>query len=134
MHAFLSLDISSPMTWTVASSLFFAFCIGHALADFPLQGDFLAHGKSRHAKPVALATGNAPPKLLWVFCLTAHALIHAGFVWCLSGRVLLGLAEFVAHWIIDFVKCEGRTSFETDQFLHLFAKVVWIAMIWGQWV
>lgn len=134
MQALLSLDLSSGLTWTSALSLFFAFCIGHSLADFPLQGDFLAHGKNRHAKPVPLASCAPAPRYLWVYCLTAHALIHAGFVWAISGKVSLGLAEFIAHWVIDFAKCEGKTSFAMDQLLHVLCKVVWIALLWGQWV
>lgn len=134
MQELLSLDLSAGITWTSALSLLFAFCIGHALADFPLQGDFLAHGKNRHAKPVTLASCAPPPKLLWVYCLTAHALIHGGFVWIISGKVLLGFAEFVVHWLIDFAKCEGRTSFATDQFLHVLSKAAWIGFMWAQWV
>lgn len=28
--------------------LFFAMAIGHALGDYPLQGEYLAKGKNRH--------------------------------------------------------------------------------------
>ena len=44
---------------------------GHALCDYPLQGDFLARGKN-HTDPI--------PGIPWVHCLVAHALIHGGMV------------------------------------------------------
>ncbi len=90
-----------------AATLFFAFCIGHALADFPLQGEFLARGKNRHLPSPILADGGNPPKRVWIYCLTAHSLIHGGFVWLITGNVVLGLAEFVLHWIIDALKSES---------------------------
>ena len=33
--------------WLSALQMFFALAIGHALADFPLQGEFLAMCKNR---------------------------------------------------------------------------------------
>lgn len=113
-----------------ALSLFFAFCIGHALADFPLQGEFLAHGKNRHLTPPILASGNEPPKSIWLYCLTAHCLIHAGFVWLITGSALLAFIELVVHWIIDALKSEGKFDFGTDQWLHVITKVVYVVLIW----
>ena len=46
--------------------------------------------------------------------MSAHCLTHAGFVWLITGSALLGFAEFVIHWIIDALKCEGKTGFEMD--------------------
>lgn len=111
--------------------LLFAFTIGHAIADFPLQGDFLSRGKNRNSPPPPLADGKTSPANLWIYLMSAHALIHAGFVWLVSGYVVLALAEFVLHWIIDVAKCEGHTSFATDQWLHVVTKVVYIAVIWA---
>lgn len=95
-----------------------AMLMGHALADFPLQGQFLAEMKNRHAKKPARNP-------LWVHCMTAHALIHAAFVWAITGSMTLGLAEFFAHWLIDFAKCEGWIDFDQDQALHWFCKFVY---------
>lgn len=114
--------------------LLFAFTIGHALSDFPLQGDFLSRGKNRHIAPPALADGKGSPKGLWVYLLSAHCLIQAGSVWVISGVALLAFVEFVLHWLIDFWKCEGKTSFGQDQGLHILCKVVYVALIWAGWV
>ena len=114
-----------------AFALFFALLIGHALADFPLQGDFLSRGKNRHTEPPKLADGKESPRSLWIYLMTAHALIHAGFVWLFTGFLIFALAEFVLHWMIDVLKCEGRTSFAIDQWLHVLCKVVFVGVIWG---
>ncbi len=110
--------------------LFFALAIGHAFADFPLQGDFLSRGKNRHAEPMKLADGKGSPKNLWVYLMSAHCLIHAGFVWAITGSAIFAFAEFVAHWAIDALKCEGRTSFTLDQWMHLATKAVFVLLIW----
>ena len=87
-----------------ALALLFALLIGHALADFPLQGEFIANGKNRHLPAPKLGDGGEPPKFLWIYLMSAHSLIHAGFVWAITGSMLLGFAEFVIHWAIDSVK------------------------------
>ena len=90
--------------------------VAHALADYPLQGDFLAKAKNRMA-PI--------PGVPWWQALGAHALIHAGFVAVLTGSAWLGLAELVAHALIDDAKCRGRIGYNTDQALHVACKVAW---------
>ena len=122
-----SLTVNGPVEALV---LFFALVIGHAFADFPLQGDFLSHGKNRHIKPPQLADGKGSPKHLWVYLMTAHCLIHAGFVWVITGCVAFALAEFVLHWVIDAAKCEGKTSFAMDQWLHVATKAVFVLIMW----
>lgn len=87
----------------------------HWVADYPLQGDFLATAKA-----------HGP---LRVYHLCAHAGIHAGAVALVTGQVWLGPAEFVAHTIIDESKTRGRISFATDQALHIACKVVWLAIL-----
>ena len=114
--------------------LLFAFTIGHALADFPLQGEFLSRGKNRHGPPMQLADGKSSPANLWIYLMSAHCLIHAGFVWVICGSVVLALAEFVLHWSIDVAKCEGRTSFATDQWLHILTKAAYVAVLWFGWL
>lgn len=114
-----------------AAALFFALLIGHSFADFPLQGDFLSRGKNRHNPPPPLADGKKSPANLWVYLMSAHCLIHAGFVWAITGSAVLGFAEFVLHWIIDAIKCEGSTSFATDQWLHIGTKAIFVAIIWS---
>lgn len=119
---------------------FFALYIGHALADYPLQGLFLSDGKNR-VKPL--------PGVPWYWCLGAHAAVHAGFVWAIvflcglylsphglaDARMLfntggcLGVMEFVAHFGIDDLKCQGQFGFDRDQVLHILCKLLWAIML-----
>lgn len=100
--------------------IFFMLLVGHALADYPLQGDFLARGKN-HKAPL-----DGVP---WWQCLAAHALIHGGMVYLITGVFWLGLAETVIHWFIDFGKSHGLYGFNTDQALHIACKILWTLMI-----
>ena len=109
-------------------ALLFALIIGHALADYPLQGKFLAIRKNRHIKP--LEYGADVPATIWVYCLSAHSLVHAGAVWVITGSAALGFAEFVLHWAIDFAKCEKWTTFHQDQGLHLLSKLAYVLLLW----
>ncbi len=101
-------------------ALFFAFAIVHALADFPLQGDYLAEGKIRT---------RAKSLQDWTIPLTAHALIHGGGVWLVSGSPLLGAAEVCLHWLIDFGKGEGKFGIAADQLLHLGCKLAYVLFL-----
>jgi hypothetical protein len=96
--------------------------VGHALADFVLQSTSMAIGKSRHHH-------GAPGEPPWYYWLTSHALMHGGVVGLIAGSAVLGVAEFVAHWLIDFGKCERLYGFNTDQAFHLICKLVWIWLI-----
>ena len=127
----LTIPLSAPTGVVSALFLLFAFTIGHAFADFPLQGDFLSRGKNRNAPPPPLADGKACPANLWVYLMSAHCLIHAGFVWIIGGYAILAVVEFILHWLIDAVKCEGHTSFATDQWLHILTKVAYVAILWS---
>lgn len=99
-----------------------ALLVAHVIADYPLQGDFLAKAKNRFI-PLA----GAP----WYHALGAHALIHGGFVAAITGSLWLGLAEFVCHALIDDSKCAGRLTFNQDQLLHVSCKVAWAgAAVW----
>jgi hypothetical protein len=64
--------------------------IGHAVADYPLQGDWLARAKNR---TLALVAGET----IWWHALAAHAAIHAGAVRLATGSWWLAGAEFVAQ-------------------------------------
>jgi hypothetical protein len=105
--------------------MLFWFLVGHAVADFPLQGPFLSAAKS-HRNPVRTDTGKAFP---WWLALTAHAAIHAGAVAAISGSVVFGCAEFAAHCVIDYQTTEGRWGYVTDQALHWACKVLWIVAL-----
>lgn len=90
----------------------------HALADYPLQGDFLSKAKNRTA-PI--------PGVPWQQALGAHVAIHGAFVALITGIWWLALAEAAIHWITDDAKCRGRLSFNQDQAIHLICKFAW----WG---
>ncbi len=124
----------SDLDFIGALVLMFALLIGHALADFPLQGEFLSRGKNRHMPPPPLADGDSSPKRLWIYLMSAHSLTHAGFVWIITGSALLGFAEFVIHFLIDTLKCERFTGFEADQWLHIATKAAYVAVIWAGWI
>jgi hypothetical protein len=124
---FVSAD---PFTLHSALLLFFALLIGHALGDFPLQGDFIARFKNRHV-PVPDDPLFDVPKNVWIYCLSAHALIHAGLVWAITANPILGAIELVTHWLIDYCKGDGFTNFHTDQLLHVLCKLLYIGLIWG---
>lgn len=100
--------------------LFFVLMVGHFLADYALQNDFVAQAKNH-----TTALG----KQYWTWVLPAHGMIHAGFVYGITGSFVLGLFEFVAHSIIDWLKCDGRINFNTDQWLHVLCKFIWITLI-----
>ena len=88
----------------------------HWVADYPLQGEFLSRAKAEGP--------------LRVYHLVAHEGIHGGAVEIVTGNVWLGLAEWLAHTIIDELKVRGWTSFALDQALHIGCKIVWLA-IWA---
>lgn len=102
--------------------MLFWLVVGHVLADYPLQGDFIATAKDRNS-PLG--------KLFWPHALGAHAMIHAGFVALVTGSIWLGLAEAVIHAVTDFCKCEKRISLNVDQAIHFACKFLWAAIAAG---
>lgn len=96
--------------------------IGHAVADFPLQGDWLAKAKNPTLDLV-------PGEVIWPGALAAHCAIHAGAVKLATGSWMLALFEFIAHFIIDRNKCDGLFGYNVDQALHVACKVVWWALL-----
>lgn len=103
--------------------LFFKLFIGHALADYPLQGDFLSKLKSRRFKVI-------DDEGIWFLSLIQHASIHAGFVWLFTSSALLAMWELIAHTIIDYLKCEKKISYIQDQLLHVACKLLWAFLFW----
>ena len=101
-------------------TLFWWLVVGHALADFVLQSETMALGKNRH-----LSSKTAVP---WPYWLSAHALIHGGIVTLILTSPLLGAFEAVAHWTIDFGKCDGYYGIHIDQGLHAACKLLWLAL------
>lgn len=104
----------------------FELLAAHALADFALQSDAMAKGKNRHNRPEYIPEGQKYIPC-WPYWLTAHALIHGGAVYLVTGSLWWGLTETVLHWFIDFIKCEGVTNPHVDQALHLWCRI-WYAV------
>jgi len=109
--------------------MFWALLCAHALCDFPLQGDTMAKLKSRHTPidPTRVPVG-AKPSATWFYWLSAHALIHGGAVSLLTGNVALGITAAVAHWVIDFAKCENWTNLHQDQAMHVACTALWAGL------
>lgn len=97
-------------------SIFFILIFFHSLADYPLQGDFLAQGKNRNTDL---------GKIFWPYALSSHAIIHGGFVFLATQNIWIGLAESVIHAITDWLKCENKITMLTDQIIHYLCKALW---------
>lgn len=101
-----------------------ALIVAHSVCDYPLQGNFLAKAKNR-ALPI--------PGVPWWQALGAHAVMHGGAVWLLTGMWWLGALEALSHAVIDDAKCTGKLGsgaigFNNDQLLHVACKVAWVAL------
>lgn len=102
--------------------MFALMVFAHAIADYPLQGDFLARAKNQTA-PI--------PGVPWQQALAAHSAIHAGFVGIITGSIWVGAAEFLIHALTDHIKCMGRISYNTDQAVHVACKALWAFLVLG---
>lgn len=100
--------------------LFGIMIFAHTLGDYPLQGEFLSRAKNR-THPV--------PGVPWYQALAAHSIIQGGLVGLVTGSLWLGVAETVAHALIDDAKCTDKLTFNQDQALHIACKVVWVAAL-----
>ena len=103
--------------------LIFKLIIGHTLADFVLQPTSMAKGKCRHYISDIAKGENTGPN--WYYWLSAHALVHGGMIWFITGNPIFGLAEVILHWIADYAKCENWTNIHTDQLIHITCKIVY---------
>jgi len=111
------------MNWQV---LFILLC-AHALADFPLQGQYLAVGKFRE-------NSHWEGRPHWLFCLTYHALIHGIVVAVLLSQINYypfhyGVLAAVVHWFIDFARGEKLFGINWDQFIHIVSVFCMWALI-----
>lgn len=115
-----------------AVAVFFAMVIGHAFGDFGLQNGFVSSAKNRHSD-LSRFFPEGPPLGVSGITLLAHALIHAGLVWLITGYVVLAVAEFVLHTVIDWAKGEGWFDFAIDQALHIACKVIFAVLLFLNW-
>lgn len=102
-----------------ALDLLILLWLGHFLGDYPLQGDKMAVEKCP----------GCDQTMDWRWWLLAHSATHGLIVACLTGIPLIGLAEVVAHALIDYGKCKFRYSLLIDQGLHWLCKLVWVCCI-----
>lgn len=102
-------------------NILFLLLVGHALCDYPLQGDLLAKGKN-HKNPLI--------GIPWYQCLIAHALIQSGSVYLITSNLTLAFLELVTHTIIDYLKCNEFFNFNFDQFLHILCKILWVLCLY----
>jgi len=109
--------------------LFFKLLVAHALADFSLQTDAMAKGKNRNKKPDYVPVGQKFVSC-WPYWLSAHALISGGAVYLVTNNLLLGIFETIAHWIIDFAKCENWTNPDQDQALHIICRIGYVIYLY----
>jgi hypothetical protein len=99
---------------TAALTVFFLLIAGHYVVDFGLHSDWVARNKARK-----VGVG------VWGHVLTAHASMQGLSVYLATQSLNLAVAELVAHWLIDFSKCEGKLSFHQDQLLHVVCRITW---------
>lgn len=112
--------------------LWFVLVLGHFVADYPLQSDFIAKGKNRFrpVDPASIPPGQTP-MLVWPWVLTAHAGTHAAAVYLILGSPVLAACELVAHWLIDYGKCANRYGIHVDQGAHIVCKLLWAVIAVG---
>lgn len=91
----------------------------HIVCDLTLQDGMLSSAKRR--------VGN--PDIPWYVALSAHSTIHSAAVLLITGSLPLALIEFVAHFVIDYAKCEGDVSLKQDQIAHVLFKVGYAMVI-----
>lgn len=97
---------------------------GHFVMDFWAQSDALAQMKNRNRENTRIPPGQKP-QTMWPYALTAHASMHGLAVYLITGSLFLGIAETVAHWAIDFGKCENWYGIHQDQAAHFGCKAIW---------
>lgn len=88
----------------------------HCFFDFAGQGDFMARAKN----PAAALEG-----VPWRVVLMAHAAIHGAAVALITGIWWLFVLEYLAHYAVDKLKCDGDLTFGEDQAIHVACKIVW---------
>lgn len=111
---------------TTFLAFFAMLVVAHAMADYPLQGDYLAARKNPWlVRTLSARNDDHSP---WWWAMTMHCSIHGGFVWFVTGVWWLGLIEVIAHFFIDYAKCRGLFTASQDQGAHIGCKVFYALM------
>lgn len=103
-----------------------SFDFGPLCMRLPLQTPFLAEGKGSRLVPL-----NGVP---WYYCMFGHCATHAVGVYVVTQNIWLALTELVLHWFIDDAKCRKWTSIHLDQMLHVWCKLLYVAILMKQGV
>ncbi len=103
--------------------LIFWLLVAHAFGDYVFQTDVMSREKRRSSET------ELQKIVPWYYWLSAHALVHGGLVALVTGSVILGILETLAHGLIDFGKCEGWYGMSFDQLLHILCKVMWLSVL-----
>ena len=101
---------------SILIGLIVVMIFAHFLCDYPLQTDKIALGK---------CPGSEVAGVPWRYWMAGHCGTHALAVALITGLPLLGAAEFMAHFLIDTLKCKKKINLDIDQALHLTCKVIW---------
>ncbi len=109
------LDFFRTFWWLMAA---------HALTDYALQSEFIATYKDPNYWDEK--RGKVGP---WLWIMSSHALINGGGVALVTGSVVLGVLECVAHFILDTAKCLGVINTHVDQYGHVLTKVAWAFLV-----
>ena len=108
------------MTFLLAVSRTLALLLAmHAACDYALQDEKMERYKNPRKNR------DDPTYGPWWWTMAAHSAINAGGVMVVTGSMIISLAEFMAHFTLDNMKCRGMISTHEDQSMHIFSKLVW---------
>lgn len=99
--------------------VFILLVLAHFITDYALQGAVMDISKNRRT-----VTG----KTMWRNALPAHCAINAAGVVMITFNPLIGVGEFIAHGLTDFLRTEGRYNFHIDQAIHIGTKLIWAGL------
>lgn len=111
-------------------SMLFWFVCAHFICDYCWQSDTVAREKSPSS------TTELQRQVPWYYWMMGHASMHGVAVALITKHVWLGIAEVLAHFVIDYGKCRKRYNIHHDQIFHLVCKLVWASIavgvtVWG---
>jgi hypothetical protein len=109
---------------------FWYMVVGHFVADYVLQSEFIVNGKNPRSNP---------QRVPWYYVMASHSLLHGAFVSIVAGNIIdhrhtllpvvLGMLESILHFFIDMLKCVGCTGIHLDQGLHILCKLAWTGAV-----
>ena len=100
-------------------------CVAHAITDCFLQDPklfsvgYFKNPNNYEANKTFKEGGH------WPYWLFAHGLMNGLGVAVATGSCTLGIAETIAHSLIDYGKCRKWYNVHIDQFFHLICKIGW---------